>query len=525
MIRKNSTDNTAAPPLQGGGGGAKGRKASSASRKHRRKRCQLFVRAPAPAEPGGAEGEGPVTDEMCSLVETGGVRVIILRLKPGSEVERELEALADATAKMYNEVNFILRKLFFNGYFSWERASRVLKAFYRAYCWGLLGRPRLGYHIADAVKQQLLNDWQSFFGLLREKREGKLPGWLKPRPPGYKKDKVTGEREKIFFVRNRGYRIVPENGKRGKLVISVAGKWISLAYHGRMLWKGKQGTLIIKEAGGRWYAYVPVNVGVPAPADRKYMYVNGERDRVQVHEPRGSHKAFVDLGINNLMAVVTTSGRALLYRGGPVKAEHEYWSKEASIYQKVRDFCKNHGLPWEKWHHLYLRAYEKRGRRTRNLKRNAVSHLVKLLWEEGVDTVYVGLPYDIIHEKGNKYSVNVWGYRKITKWLSEAAAEYGIKVYAINEYKTSITCSRCGYESKEARIHRGLYKCPHCGLEINADINAALNIARKAGYTPPTPSKIEAFIPTHQGVTPLNEKEKSTRPETITPRRVTGRHA
>ncbi len=50
--------------------------------------------------------------------------------------------------------------------------------------------------------------------------------------------------------------------------------------------------------------------------------------------------------------------------------------------------------------------------------------------------------------------------------------------------------------------------CRNCGLEIDAGINTCLNIARKAGYTLPAPSKIEAFIPTHQGVTPLNEKKK-----------------
>ncbi|AKG38999.1 hypothetical protein MA03_06740 [Infirmifilum uzonense] len=48
-----------------------------------------------------------------------------------------------------------------------------------------------------------------------------------------------------------------------------------------------------------------------------------------------------------------------------------------------------------------------------------------------------------------------------------------------------------------------------------------MNIARKAGYTPPTPSKIETYIPTHQGVTPLTEKKDKIRPpgQRITPRR------
>ncbi|MGC9096370.1 MAG: hypothetical protein ACP5II_04275 [Infirmifilum sp.] len=55
-----------------------------------------------------------------------------------------------------------------------------------------------------------------------------------------------------------------------------------------------------------------------------------------------------------------------------------------------------------------------------------------------------------------------------------------------------------------ARLH------PRRDLETNADINTCLSIAHRAGYSPPTPNKIEAFLATHQGVTPLNEKKKTT---------------
>ncbi|MGB9786993.1 MAG: zinc ribbon domain-containing protein [Infirmifilum sp.] len=70
-------------------------------------------------------------------------------------------------------------------------------------------------------------------------------------------------------------------------------------------------------------------------------------------------------------------------------------------------------------------------------------------------------------------------------------------------------CSWCGNQSKETHIHRGLYKCPECKLTINTDINACLNITHETGYSPPTPVKVEAFLPTHQRVTPLTEKKKT----------------
>jgi transposase len=39
--------------------------------------------------------------------------------------------------------------------------------------------------------------------------------------------------------------------------------------------------------------------------------------------------------------------------------------------------------------------------------------------------------------------------------------------------------------------------CPVTGIKINADLNAARNIAKKAGYETPTPKKILSFITTN----------------------------
>ncbi|MFZ8789307.1 MAG: hypothetical protein ACO2OZ_06515 [Acidilobaceae archaeon] len=37
-------------------------------------------------------------------------------------------------------------------------------------------------------------------------------------------------------------------------------------------------------------------------------------------------------------------------------------------------------------------------------------------------------------------------------------------------------------EVHEKRVHRGLHICNTAGGKINADVNAALNIARRIGY-------------------------------------------
>jgi len=80
----------------------------------------------------------------------------------------------------------------------------------------------------------------------------------------------------------------------------------------------------------------------------------------------------------------------------------------------------------------------------------------------------------------------------------------------VNEYGTSKQCSICNMEHENGRVKRGLYVCELTGIKINADINAARNIAKKAGYNTPIPRKILSYIITTNGVKPLTPIEGVT---------------
>ena len=49
-----------------------------------------------------------------------------------------------------------------------------------------------------------------------------------------------------------------------------------------------------------------------------------------------------------------------------------------------------------------------------------------------------------------------------------------------------------------------MYVCRRTGRKINADVNAAINIARRNGYRIKITRKIESYLVTHNGVKPLN---------------------
>ena len=56
---------------------------------------------------------------------------------------------------------------------------------------------------------------------------------------------------------------------------------------------------------------------------------------------------------------------------------------------------------------------------------------------------------------------------------------YGKKLIIVNPYKTSQTCSSCGYDSGKKTLNIREWTCPNCNAEHDRDINASINILNK----------------------------------------------
>lgn len=96
-------------------------------------------------------------------------------------------------------------------------------------------------------------------------------------------------------------------------------------------------------------------------------------------------------------------------------------------------------------------------------------------------------------------NLNVQGMMK-NKHLSSAISEqkfyefrrqitykcklYGIRVIIADRwYPSSKTCSNCGYHKKDLKLSERIYHCPVCGLNIDRDLNAAINLAKLPNAT------------------------------------------
>jgi putative transposase len=274
-----------------------------------------------------------------------------------------------------------------------------------------------------------------------------LPKWFKPRPPGYWKDE-DGNYKLMVIVRNDRYEVDEENR-----AIHLKDFKLALKFKGKLKWRGKQGRLeiIYNEARRSWYAYIPMEVESNA-------------------KPEGGMRASVDLGIVNLATVYVEDGSWYVFKGGSVLSRYEYYSRRIAVAQKTLARHKQ-----KRSRHLKL-LHDKRSRFLKHALNSMVRKIMEGLKEKGVGEVVVGYPKEISRKHGNKLTANFWNYRYVIKRFEEIGEEIGVKVIKTDETCTSNACSLCGEAHEGGRIERGLFKCPHIGEVVNADLNGAANI-------------------------------------------------
>jgi len=79
--------------------------------------------------------------------------------------------------------------------------------------------------------------------------------------------------------------------------------------------------------------------------------------------------------------------------------------------------------------------------------------------------------------KDKKYLYSTTFYKRLLKRIKEKLEWEGIRVVEVSPEYTSIICSNCGRRGYRCGK---MYSCPYCGLITNADLNASINIAKRA---------------------------------------------
>ena len=289
----------------------------------------------------------------------------------------------------------------------------------------------LNFSSCQRTLRRLDKSFQAFF---RRIKSGDTPGY--PRFKGYNRF------DSVEFTYSDGAKL----RDNGKLYIQNIGE-IKIKLHRNM--KGIIKTICIKRQAGKYYACFSVEVATtPLP----------QTDAI----------VGLDMGISNF---VTTS-------------DGEFF--EPPKYLRKSE-CK------------LRRIQRKVARRTKgsHRRRKAVRNLQKL--HEHIANQRRDTSHKIARQLVNQYDIisvenlNTQGLVKnhhLAKSIMDAswnifililtakAEEAGRKVVKVNPQYTSQECSSCGnIVNKDLSIR--IHKCPHCGLSLDRDVNAAINILNR----------------------------------------------
>ena len=241
-----------------------------------------------------------------------------------------------------------------------------------------------------------------------------------------------------------------------KLHLSKIG---DLRYRNDFHPEGEMRTCTVKrDARGDWYAVIVYEVEIIGSGE----YDLENNDRVGY-----------DLGLVDL---VTDS------HGNKVKVPDFYEQKKedlAKVQRKMQGY--EEGSPgWKKWRRrlaiIHLDAQRKRNGFQNKLADDIV-HSAPVIVFEDLEPKKMKERPDQGRARRNKYTEASWGM--LMRKLRFKAAEAGTTLILVDPYNTSRTCSMCGNVKSELPLSVRTYHCECCGMAMDRDRNAAINILHR----------------------------------------------
>lgn len=203
-----------------------------------------------------------------------------------------------------------------------------------------------------------------------------------------------------------------------------------------------------------------------------YLYITVKKE-IKVNTPnKESTPIGVDLGLINLSTSVILKDKPsgiLFHKGNKAIAKRNYFAA----------FRQSLGKAKKLWR--IKKTKEKESRYMRDLNHKISNSIVQqALTVENPIIVMENLKYIRQRMKStkklNKHLHN-WSFSQLQHFIEYKAHWQGIPVTYVSPKYTSQRCNKCSHTEKSNRKGR-IFKCKKCGYELNADLNAAINIAQ-----------------------------------------------
>ena len=266
--------------------------------------------------------------------------------------------------------------------------------------------------------------------------------------PGVPRFKGEGRYRSMTFYHLSKTLIRDVHRKFAKVVVPKIGH-LKVRYH-RPLPDGTIKNLsIIKRASG-WY--VTICVEVPDPIEAPVETTIG-----------------VDVGLNSF--VVDSDGEHI-----PNPRHYRRSEKTLSKHQRVLSQRKKGSKRRAKQRDIIARCHERIANQRNDFQFKAAHHILERCDEVAVENLTIA---NMLKNHYLAKSISDAGWGNFRLKLQSKAASAGKQFTKVKPHHTSQQCSGCR-EIVPKQLSDRVHDCPHCGLVLDRDHNAAINIKKAA---------------------------------------------
>ena len=376
---------------------------------------------------------------------------------------KSIKKLCHIAKNLTNEAIYNIRQYYFTEgeFLKYEKNYTLLKS--------SDNYKMLNSNMAQQILKEVDSSFKSFFGLLKLAKKGKYAFKDCKLPHYLPKDGYTTL--VIGFVRLNGNKLILPFSNTYK----KSHKPVEITIPPILLDKKVKEIRIIPKANARFF-------------EIQYIYEAGHIQR----NINTNNALALDLGINNLVTAVSSTGKSFIIDGKKLKSINQWYNKQNAHLQSIKDKQHIGKRPTNK---------QKANARNRNNKINDYMNktariIIDYCINNDIGTLIVGYN-ETFQRNSNIGKINNQAFVNIPYGQLRSKLEYlcelnGIAFVKQEESYTSKASfwdkdnipvynndNPKTYQFSGNRIYRGLYKTAN-GKYLNADVNGALNIMKKS---------------------------------------------
>ena len=372
-----------------------------------------------------------------------------------------LRSMCHLSKNLYNKTLYEVRQHYFNNgeYLNYYDAYDQLKQ-----NWNYEVLPS---QVAQQTMKQVDRGFKSFFNLVEKKQENKYDADINP--PSYlnKNGFYTLEfPSQSFQINDDHIRLGVPYSYRDEFDCDLTEIKIPFTYE-EVQESNVKRVQILPQADAQYFEY-------------RVLY---EKDVEEIETIDGSWLG-IDLGVDNLATCCDWRGQSFIIDGRHLKSLNRRHNQKIAHYQSIKDKQGIQGTT-----RRIEKLYQKRRYAIDDYINKSVRLITDYCIEHRIDTVYIGdgkgwKQNVTLGDKTNQNFVQI-PFDKLKQKLKHKLESRGITFELVPESHTS-KCSFYDEESVEhhkeyvgERVERGLFESSD-GTRYNADVNGAVNMARKS---------------------------------------------